>query len=95
VTQALSVLSRKSLVVIDRSDAVPRYRLLETMRAYAQQKLLEAGETQLLQRRHAGYFASFSNLPLRRLWALPSGCSVPFASETGNLPGSAWMVFQP
>jgi predicted ATPase len=59
VSRVLGVLNRKSLVVIDRSAAAPRYRLLETMRAYAQQKLLEAGETEALQRRHAEYFAAF------------------------------------
>ena len=59
VTQALAVLVRKSLVFIDRGDGPARYRLLETMRAYAQQKLLEAGETQALQERHAAYFARF------------------------------------
>jgi predicted ATPase len=59
VSEALAVLNRKSLVVIDRSEALPRYRLLETMRAYAQQKLAEAGETQALQRRHAEYFSAF------------------------------------
>ena len=36
----------------------PRYRLLETMRAYAQAKLAEAGEAHAVQRRHAAHFAA-------------------------------------
>jgi tetratricopeptide (TPR) repeat protein len=44
------------LVVADTSDAGPRYRLLETTRAYALEKLVEADESDPMQRRHAQYF---------------------------------------
>ncbi|HVJ55576.1 MAG TPA: winged helix-turn-helix domain-containing protein [Aliidongia sp.] len=49
-------LVRKSLVSIDPGAAVP-YRLLETIRAYAAEKLDEAGERELLHARHARYVA--------------------------------------
>jgi predicted ATPase/DNA-binding winged helix-turn-helix (wHTH) protein len=52
----LSQLVARSLVVADTSDAGPRYRLLETTRAYALEKLVEADEIDILQRRHAQYF---------------------------------------
>jgi len=48
----LSALIDKSLVLVDASER-PRYRLLETTRAYAMEKLAEAGETDLWLRRHA------------------------------------------
>jgi len=52
VLSALGTLVDKSLVVADGGDA-PRYRLLETARAYALERLAEAGETAAWIRRHA------------------------------------------
>lgn len=52
VLSALGTLVDKSLVVADGGDA-PRYRLLETARAYALEQLAEAGETAAWIRRHA------------------------------------------
>ena len=43
----------KSLVVADPSGQTLRYSLLETTRAYAQQKLAEVGEADSYRRRHA------------------------------------------
>ena len=48
----LGALVDKSLVLAE-GDPVPRYRLLETTRAYALERLAEAGETQAMLRRHA------------------------------------------
>ncbi len=45
----------KSLVTLDGSASARRWRLLETIRAYALNKLTEAGELQSLSRRHAEY----------------------------------------
>jgi predicted ATPase len=59
VADALTSLTAKSLVSVDRSSGTARYRLLETMRTYAQQKLADAGETSRWARRHAEYFARF------------------------------------
>jgi predicted ATPase/DNA-binding winged helix-turn-helix (wHTH) protein len=57
VLEHLGTLVDRSLVVADGTDR-PRYRLLESARAYALEKLAEAGETQLLARRHAEYYAA-------------------------------------
>lgn len=57
--EALERLSRlvdKSLVVAGAADGEVRYRLLETVRQYAREKLVEAGETEHLGDRHAGYY---------------------------------------
>ena len=56
VIDCLSDLVAKSLVAADTTDAGTRYRLLETTRAYAQEKLSEAAETDTIARRHALYF---------------------------------------
>jgi len=64
VLDLLSQLVERSLVVADTSDAGGRYRLLETTRAYALEKLTEAGEVDVIKRRHAQYFRSlFENAP--------------------------------
>ncbi len=52
VLDLLGALIDKSLVLAE-GDPVPRYRLLETARAYALERLAEAGETSLVMRRHA------------------------------------------
>jgi predicted ATPase/class 3 adenylate cyclase len=52
----LSSLTDKSLVVADTTGDRERYRLLESTRAYALQKLDASGERERLARRHAEYF---------------------------------------
>jgi len=56
VIDLLSQLVTRSLVVADTNVADARYRMLETTRAYALDKLVEAGETDAIRRRHAQYF---------------------------------------
>jgi predicted ATPase/class 3 adenylate cyclase len=56
VIDLVSQLVARSLVVADTSDARPRYRLLETTRTYAVEKLVEAEEIAAIRRRHAQYF---------------------------------------
>ena len=56
VVDLLSQLVARSLVVADTNSAGARYRLLETTRAYALEKLAEAEEIDAIQRRHAQYF---------------------------------------
>ena len=50
----------KSLLLCDPSDAGTRYRLIETVREYAAEKLLEAGETDTIRERHARFFVSLA-----------------------------------
>src|SRR5579872_1662455 len=52
----LSSLTDKSLVVADTAGEPERYRLLESTRAYALQKLEAGGERERLARRYAEYF---------------------------------------
>ena len=56
VVDAISFLVAKSLISVDLSGSHARYRLLETTRAYALDKLAEIGETKRTAQRHAAYF---------------------------------------
>ena len=59
VLDAIGRLVDKSLVVAD-GDERPRYRMLESARAYALEKLAAAQETDALARRHASYYAAYA-----------------------------------
>lgn len=65
VVDGISSLVAKSLVVPDEGSSIARWRLLETTRAYALEKLRESGEVAETERRHAEYcltlFAPFSS----------------------------------
>jgi predicted ATPase/DNA-binding winged helix-turn-helix (wHTH) protein len=56
VVDHLSDLVAKSLVVAEVDSTIARYRLLDTMRAYALYRLAENGEREKIARRHAEYF---------------------------------------
>jgi non-specific serine/threonine protein kinase len=57
VLDLLSLLVDKSLVVTRERDGEARYRLLETIRQYGEEKLNEsAEEAAVIKRSHAGYF---------------------------------------
>jgi predicted ATPase len=56
VVESLASLVAKSLVTTEGDGAVARYRLLDTTRAYATEKLDESGEREPLARRHAEYY---------------------------------------
>jgi predicted ATPase len=59
VTDHLASLVAKSLVVADISGERPHYRLLDTTRAYALEKLHDSSEYPGVARRHAGYYRGF------------------------------------
>lgn len=46
----------KSILVRDQAVGTARYRLLETIREFGQERLAEAGEQQLLRRRHRDWY---------------------------------------
>ena len=52
VAQSVASLAAKSLVAAEVGARAPRYRLLETMRAYAIDKLGQSGELDAVMRRH-------------------------------------------
>ena len=67
VVDALAGLVDKSMIAIDPSDP-QHYRLLQTSRAYALERLEEAGETQALMRRHARAFVAVFESTWEERW---------------------------
>ncbi|MBH5371723.1 ATP-binding protein [Bradyrhizobium glycinis] len=55
IVEALEQLVAKSLITVRPDGAVTRYRLLDTTRAYATQKLADSGEATSIASRHARY----------------------------------------
>jgi predicted ATPase/DNA-binding SARP family transcriptional activator len=62
VLDDLAALVGKSLVLVEELRAVPRYRLLETVRQYALERLREAGEAEeeRARRRHADVYLALA-----------------------------------
>ncbi|MCV7400418.1 LuxR family transcriptional regulator [Mycobacterium fragae] len=60
VLDQLTLLVDKSLVVADDSRDRTRYRLLETVRQYALEKLGESGEADAVRSRHRDYYTSMA-----------------------------------
>ncbi len=60
VLDVLGRLVDKSLVQADHGDLETRYRLLETIRHYARQKLVEADEVDATRDRHLAYFLALA-----------------------------------
>ena len=68
VLEVLSQLVNKSLVVVDPDqEAEARYRLLETIRQYARDKLLESGEGADVRTRHLGFYLAYAEAAQPRL----------------------------
>ncbi len=60
VLSLLELLVNKSLVIMEADHGEARYRMLETIRQYAREKLIEAGEGETLRDRHFDYFLLLS-----------------------------------
>ena len=62
VLDQLSLLVDKSLVVADDTEERTRYRLLETVRQYALEKLGESGEADAVRTRHRDHYTALAAL---------------------------------
>ncbi len=61
ILDLLAFLVTKSMVIVERRQgSETRYRLLETVRQFAREKLVEAGESETLSGRHCQYFVQFA-----------------------------------
>lgn len=56
IIELLSRLVDKSLIIVEVRNAEARYRLLETVRLYGEEKLQATGEVGIIQQQHAEYF---------------------------------------
>jgi predicted ATPase/DNA-binding winged helix-turn-helix (wHTH) protein len=91
VLDVLNALVDKSLVLVD-GGARPRYRFLESTRAYAMEKLAEADETNASLRRHAEGMRRICELATKQrdidwLWAEMNNVRVAYGWAIG--PGGA------
>ncbi len=80
VIDQLTLLADKSLVVADDSGGRTRYRLLETVRQYALEKLGESGEADSVRARHRDYYTA-----LAALLDAPAGTDYEQRIEQANL----------
>jgi predicted ATPase len=68
VFELLAGLVAKSLVVAQRDGSSTRYRQLETIREYGEDRLAEYGETDQLRHRHAQYYCQLEAALADRIW---------------------------
>lgn len=85
---SLRRLNEKSLLIIEPGEA-PRYRMLETMRLYARERLREAGEEAVIAERHARYYAQLLE-PADAIWeTIPDAeWRATYAPEIDNIRGA-------
>lgn len=82
----LDALVRKSLLIADRSTGRTRFSMLETIRQFAEERLIACGAAEATRRAHARYFAEREPEVLA-LWDSPKAREVLgwFTSELANL----------
>ncbi len=76
ILELLPALVDKSLVVAEEADGDVRYRLLETLRQYARDRLDEVGDPETWRRRHAEHYAGLAAPEIRRRMRGPEGPEV-------------------
>jgi predicted ATPase/DNA-binding winged helix-turn-helix (wHTH) protein len=84
VLDSLGHLVDKSLVVAD-GEGEPRYRLLETTRAFALEKLAAAGESEAMLRRHAQVMRELMTAIDANRWTLSASERKSVIHELGNV----------
>jgi predicted ATPase/DNA-binding SARP family transcriptional activator len=87
VLEHLYQLVDKSLVMRTGSDGEARYRLLETVRQFAAEKLEESGEREAIRARHAEFYVALIDAVEPRLFAGATDLSAVTAvdEDSGNL----------
>ncbi|HEY3284236.1 MAG TPA: AAA family ATPase [Armatimonadota bacterium] len=68
VIDRLGALVEKSLVVYDEGDVGGRYHMLETVRQYARDRLLDTGEAEDLRQRHLTFYLGLAEEAERHLY---------------------------
>ena len=94
VLDQLTLLVDKSLVVAENTSGRTRYRLLETVRQYALEKLGESGEADDVRARHRDHYMSVAAvLDLSRAAGLPASTSrgsTTISTTCERRSGGAW-----
>ena len=85
VLEILGALVDKSLVVVE-AGAEPRYRLLETGRAYALEQLADSGELDAVLRQHAAALLAVFDRSRDEYWTTTTGARIDrYAPDIDNL----------
>jgi len=97
VLDLLSALADKSLLTVRHGPGGPRYRMLEIIRAYGQERLAEAGERDAVREEHARHFTGLAEASQDHLrgarqldWlrrCASSGCSASATRPGRNCAG--------
>ncbi|HEY2538183.1 MAG TPA: winged helix-turn-helix domain-containing protein [Stellaceae bacterium] len=96
VVESLSNLVAKSLVVVEADGSVARYRLLDTTRAYALDKLDESGEREPLASRHAEYYRGlFERAEAEWETRPPAECLADYGRQIDNARAALDWAFSP
>jgi predicted ATPase/DNA-binding winged helix-turn-helix (wHTH) protein len=96
VVECLSSLVAKSLIAAEVEPAVARYRLLDTTRAYALEKLSESGELERLARRHGEYYRDLFKRAETELDAQPTAeWPADYGRQIDNLRAALDWAFSP
>jgi predicted ATPase/DNA-binding winged helix-turn-helix (wHTH) protein len=92
----LADLVAKSLVVVDASGNQPRFRLLDTTRAYTIEKLDSCGEHERMARRHAEYYLTLlKRAEVEAPARPPAEWLADYAREIDNLRTALDWAFSP
>ncbi len=98
-TEVLDTLSRlvdKSLVIVEEQENSVRYRFLETIRQYAREKLVEAGEAEEWQSRQLEFFGTLAQTADPHLRSAEQFTWLKrLASEKDNLRAALEWALQP
>jgi predicted ATPase/class 3 adenylate cyclase len=94
VIDLIGELVDKSMVVADRGESGTRYRLLETLRQYGEERLDDRGGTSTMRSAHTAYFADFVG-QIYHTWCGPQQrlAEAAYEAEWDNLRAAhAWAV---
>jgi predicted ATPase/DNA-binding winged helix-turn-helix (wHTH) protein len=94
IFDAIAGLVEKSLIATRIDETQARYRLLDTTRAYALEKLEEHAEVNLVLRRHAEYVAGYLESQRAPL-ALETESASAHSSQLGNIRAALEWSFGP
>jgi predicted ATPase/DNA-binding winged helix-turn-helix (wHTH) protein len=96
VVGGVANLVAKSLVTVDVGCATVHYRLLETTRAYAREKLAEHGQLEQAARRHAEYYLELCGMAEAEWQTRPAAAwQADYGGQIGNVRAALDWAFSP
>lgn len=94
VAGLVAALARKSLLHATHRNATTRFAMLETVREYASQRLLDVGEPDVAAHRHALWSAGMCEQIAALMWSPsePQGAALRDAEKPNLVAGLAWIL---